>query len=210
MRKKLSKTLGALSLLALAACLTAAMPAQAATPIFINEIHYDNTGADADEFVEIAGPAGTDLSGWSVVFYNGNGGLVYATQNLAGTLPDAGDGMGMTAVYQPGIQNGSPDGLALVDTNTSKVAQFLSYEGSFTAADGPAKDMASTDIGVSQSGSTSGDSLQLKGTGKVYEDFTWADTSPATPGAVNTGQSFSESVSSAHDSLQGIRFLLLK
>ena len=26
--------------------------------VFINEIHYDNAGADQDEFVEIAGPAG--------------------------------------------------------------------------------------------------------------------------------------------------------
>ncbi len=36
----------------------------AASTIFINEIHYDNTGGDAGEGVEIAGPAGTDLSGW--------------------------------------------------------------------------------------------------------------------------------------------------
>ena len=32
---------------------------QAATPVFINEIHYDNTGTDAGEFIEVAGPAGT-------------------------------------------------------------------------------------------------------------------------------------------------------
>ena len=28
--------------------------------VFINEIHYDNTGTDAGEFIEIAGPAGTE------------------------------------------------------------------------------------------------------------------------------------------------------
>src|SRR5690606_35449458 len=39
------------------------LSAQSATPVFINEIHYDNTGTDAGEFVEVAGPAGTDLAG---------------------------------------------------------------------------------------------------------------------------------------------------
>lgn len=203
------KNIGALSLLSFTACFATALSAQAATPVFINEIHYDNAGADVNEFVEITGPGGTDLSGWSVVFYNGDNGLTYATKNLASTLPDASNGMGMIAVYQIGIQNGPPDGLALVD-NTNKVVQFLSYEGSFTALDGPAKDMVSTDIGVSQTGATSGDSLQLTGTGKVYEDFTWADIAPATPGTVNTGQVFPKAASLAHSSLQGIRFLLLK
>ena len=35
--------------------------------VFINELHYDNGGTDAGEAVEIAGPAGTDLTGWSVL-----------------------------------------------------------------------------------------------------------------------------------------------
>ena len=33
--------------------------------VFINEFHYDNTSTDEREFIEIAGPAGTDLSGYS-------------------------------------------------------------------------------------------------------------------------------------------------
>ncbi len=32
------------------------------TTVFINEIHYDNSGTDTNEGVEIAGPAGTDLA----------------------------------------------------------------------------------------------------------------------------------------------------
>ena len=31
------------------------------TSIFINEFHYDNIGPDNNEFIEILGPAGTDL-----------------------------------------------------------------------------------------------------------------------------------------------------
>jgi len=33
-----------------------------ATPVFINEIHYDNAGADVGEAIEIAGPAGVDIA----------------------------------------------------------------------------------------------------------------------------------------------------
>src|SRR5574338_37713 len=55
-------------------------PTRAATSVFINEIHYDNTGTDAGEFIEIAGPAGTDLSGYQLVLYNGAGGAPYDTR----------------------------------------------------------------------------------------------------------------------------------
>ncbi len=164
--------------------------AAAQTAVFINELHYDNTGADADEAVEIAGPAGTDLSGWSVVLYNGNGGADYDTINLAGTIPDEGAGFGTLNFLRAGIQNGSPDGLALVDGGNN-VIQFLSYEGDFTATSGPANGMMSTDIGVSEDGSEPlGQSLQLQGTGGVYEDFTWAGPIGHTRGTTNTGQTF--------------------
>ena len=55
---------------------------------WINELHYDDAGKDQGEFFEVAGPAGLDLSGWSVACYNGNNGSVYATVQLSGTLPD--------------------------------------------------------------------------------------------------------------------------
>ncbi len=86
------------------------------TTVFINEIHYDNTGGDTNEAIEIAGPAGTDLSGWSLVLYNGNGGAVYNTMNLSGVIPDQDNGFGTLIFNYPpnGLQNGSPDGIALV------------------------------------------------------------------------------------------------
>jgi hypothetical protein len=43
------------------------LPAYAATTVFINELYYDNDGTDSGEAIEIAGPAGTDLTGWTVV-----------------------------------------------------------------------------------------------------------------------------------------------
>lgn len=164
------------------------------TAVFINEIHYDNMGVDSNEAVEIAGPAGTNLSGWSIVLYNGTDGLSYNTSTLSGTLLDLCQGYGMITVNYPtnGIQNG-PDGIALVDNN-SLVIQFLSYEGSFTATDGPASGMTSTDMGVSESGTTAlGESLQLFGTGTDYEDFTWQGPIANTFGDCNTDQTFSSS-----------------
>lgn len=164
------------------------------TSVFINEIHYDNASTDTGEAIEIAGPAGTDLSGWTIVLYNGSSSSLstYNTQNLSGTIADNANGFGFVTVNYPtnGIQNGGPDGVALVN-NTGQVVQFLSYEGSFTAANGPASGMTSTDIGVSENSSTpAGQSLQLTGTGTTYEAFTWAPAAANTFGAANNGQSF--------------------
>lgn len=166
--------------------------ALAAPPVFINEIHYDNVSTDAGEAIEVAGPAGTDLAGWSLVLYNGNGGTTYRTDALSGVLADQGGGYGTTVVNYAsnGIQNGAPDGVALVD-DAGNVVQFLSYEGTFTAVGGPADAMDSTDIGVSQDGAGAlGNSLQLTGSGVAYEDFTWASEQASTFGAPNTGQTF--------------------
>ena len=168
-------------------------PARAATPVFVNELHYDNDGTDADEFVEIAAPAGTNLSGWSVVLYNGSSTQrsAYSTTALSGTVTDAGDGFGFTVVDYPsnGIQNGAPDGVALL--NGTSVVQFLSYEGTFTAGSGPAAGLESADIGVEETGRTpAGSSLQLGADGTTYGDFAWQLPQPATPGAANAGQAF--------------------
>jgi predicted extracellular nuclease len=173
----------------------AAPPAQNGSPaVFINEIHYDNTGTDTGEAIEVAGLAGIDLAGWSIVLYNGNGGAPYDTTALSGVIPNQQNGFGTLYFSYPtnGIQNGAPDGLALVDTGGA-VVQFLSYEGSFTAVGGPADGMTSTDIGVSERSSTAvGDSLQLTGTGTAYGDFTWTGPISNTFGQVNTGQTFEE------------------
>ena len=173
---------------ACAALALGALPRIGAAEIWINEFHYDNTGPDTDEFIEIAGPAGFDLSGYSLVLYNGNGGFAYNTINLSGSLANPIMGFGFLAFFEPGIQNGSPDGFALVD-DVGSVVQFLSYEGSFSAADGPAMGQTSADIGVSEASSTPvGFSLQLVGTGTEFSDFTWAGPAASSPGFLNSGQ----------------------
>jgi hypothetical protein len=157
--------------------------------VWITESHYDNESADADEFIEVAGAAGTDLTGWSLVLYNGSGGAVYDTIGLSGSIPDQSNGFGTLSFAQAGIQNGSPDGVALA--NGATLVQFLSYEGAFSGAGGVADGVLSTDIGVAEDGDTlAGHSLQLGGAGTAYADFAWQAASAATPGAVNTDQRF--------------------
>lgn len=157
--------------------------------IWINEINYDPAGTDTNEFVELAGLAGVDLTGYSLVLYNGNGGAVYSTISLSGALTDSTDGFGFVKVLTPGIQNGPPDGIALVD-NLNRVIQFLSYEGTMTAVGGPAAGMTSTDIGVEQANAALGFTMQLTGTGSSYGDFEWSADVANTEGAANDGQSF--------------------
>jgi hypothetical protein len=182
----------------LVSILIASIPLQVlASPVFVNEIHYDNVSTDTGEAIEIAGPAGTDLTGWSIVLYNGSNGSSYTTSALAGSIPDEGGGFGTVSVSYPtnGIQNGAPDGIALVDSS-SNVVQFLSYEGSFTATNGPALGLTSTNIGVNETlNSPVGTSLQLIGPGRDYEDFTWfppsaADAISDSFGLINTDQLF--------------------
>ena len=163
-----------------------------AQSVFINEIHYDDAGADADEGIEIAGPAGTDLSTYTLTPYNGSNGAAYSVTALSGVIPNEG-GTGYGAVFFPisGLQNGAPDGIAL--DNSGALIQFLSYEGSFAATAGVANGVTSTDIGVSENGTVEGESLQLVGTGNVYSDFTWAASSASSYNLINPGQTFGAS-----------------
>ena len=88
-----------------------------ATPVFINEIHYDNTGTDSGEAIEIAGPAGVDLANWSLVLYNGSNNTAYNTLMLSGVIPDLASGYGVVVFNYAAnvLQNGSPDAIALVN-----------------------------------------------------------------------------------------------
>jgi len=167
-------------LAALAAALAFATTAAAQAPeVRINEFHYDNAGTDTGEAIELAGPAGADLTGLEVVLYNGANGAVYGTRALSGTVPDS----GFVVLTYPSnaIQNGSPDGIVLAD-GSGEVVDALSYEGSFTAVSGLADGRMLEDVGngVEEGSSTpAGDSLQLV-------DGTWTGPLANTFGAANT------------------------
>jgi hypothetical protein len=181
--------------------------ASALTPVFINEIHYDNVGADVGERIEIAGPAGTSLQFWKIRLYNGAVGTAYDLILLAGIIPNQCNGYGTIAYAWDPIQNGAPDGMALIDNN-GIVVQFLSYEGSFVAVGNEANGMLSTDIGVSESGTTPvGYSLQLVGVGLYYEQFAWNVEGPESFTTCNPGQYFGNPLPVAHATWGAVKAL---
>lgn len=174
----------------------------AGTPVdevFINEFHYDNISTDSGEFVEVViapGFTGTS-SDIAVYFYNGNGGGTYGPTSVSlspSTLDATVNGYEIHELFQSGIQNGDPDGLAVVDTRDDSVLQFISYEGTFTATAGPASGMTSVDVGEEQSNSSTPvgeESIGLTGTGSSEANFTWEllTGQAHTPGQLNPGQS---------------------
>ena len=174
-------------LVALSALLLA--PSALAQTVFVNEFHYDNDSSDTGEFVEIAVADFVDIGDVRLTLYNGNGGAAYASYDTF-TPGASSNGYTLYTVSTPGLQNGSPDGIALSSTG-GDLYQFISYEGSFTAVDGPAQGETSDDVGVDEPSNTpAGQSLQLTGTGAEAGDFTWDGPEAESPGAVNAGQTF--------------------
>ncbi len=168
----------------------------APSDVFINEFHYDNVGADDGEFVEIAvGPGFSgQLSDVSLVTYNGSNGQSQNTYTLDGFTPGATTASGHRLYHKmiSGLQN-DMEGFAVVAGST--VLHFISYEGSFMAANGPALGMTSVDIGVSQQPAEPAGfgALGFNGSGGKAADFTWtksANTIPHSPGQPNDGQAF--------------------
>ena len=177
----------------LAACLLIAGaltsgPAYAAVPTtpFVSEIHYDNDGADVDEFVEVQLPPGTTSSGLTVCSQR-LGGASYATLPCLRS-PRRRAHRRWWPWPRP-VCNGGPDGLALVDGST--VLDRFSYEGSFTAADGAAAGQTLPDIGVAEQvrsrsasrspASTTGDRrVRLAGCGRGHRGTLNPELTPAT------------------------------
>jgi DNA/RNA endonuclease G (NUC1) len=175
----------------LATCLLLASGLAFGQEVRFSEFHYDNTGTDVGEAIEVSGPAGTDLTGWSIVLYNGSNGAVYDTDTLSGTIPASCGTRGVVVLDYPsnGIQNGgtgatatdSPDAMALVNASGT-VVEFLSYEGVLTGVGGPAAGQVSTDIGVREVGTEpTGLSLQRG------PDGIWRAPAATTFGSCNDG-----------------------
>ncbi|MCS6934681.1 MAG: lamin tail domain-containing protein [Chitinophagales bacterium] len=168
--------------------------------VWINEIHYDNTGTDTLEGYEIAGTAGVNLSCFRVHRYSAaGGGITYAIDTLSGIIPNQACGYGAVWFMKAPIQN-AVDGLVLAYepqltgcgvNHADTILQLLSYEGTFTAGSGRAAGLTFTNIGVAESATTPvGYSLQLGGVGNTYQQFTWQGAQPNTYHAVNNNQYF--------------------
>jgi predicted extracellular nuclease len=113
-------------------------------PVILNEVDYDQPGADAAEFIELKNVSGSavDLDAYSIQLVNGNAGgaTVYRTIGLPAVLLPAGDyyvvcGNAANVAncdldVSPDtdlIQNGAPDAVALL--LGTAVVDTVSYEG---------------------------------------------------------------------------------
>jgi hypothetical protein len=120
--------------------------------LVINEVDYDNVSTDSSEYLELLNPSAntTSLAGLAVVLVNGATNTEYATIDLS-PLVSLGPGKYLVIAgasvtvptsavkldpvwTQDEIQNGGPDGIAVVDTVKQAVIDAVSYEGSITAA----------------------------------------------------------------------------
>lgn len=178
--------------------------------LVINEIDYDQVGADNAEFIEIFNGSlrPVDLSTLALVLVNGAAGAArpeYARVMLSGTLApgayavvaNAGVTLPMgTMRFNIGndtVQNGAPDGVALIDLAGATVIDALSYEGTtraVTIAGIPGSvnlvEGAALDAATADSNTAPGSLIRFpNGTDSDDADSDWRFTSRPTPGAAN-------------------------
>jgi predicted extracellular nuclease len=174
--------------------------------LVINEIDYDQTGPDTEEFIEIynAGAGTADLTDVALILVNGSDDQAYATESLAsvGTLSpgeylvlvdDTFDTNTLPIdtpfiVLSTSVQNGPPDGVVLANTLTEEIWDALSYEGSITAADIGFINPVNLVEGTAASAVDTGDgSLSRIPNGQDTDDADtdWSFTAVITPGAAN-------------------------
>ena len=174
--------------------------------LIINEVDYDQTGTDTAEYVELinAGTSPISLAGYKLVFLNGSTSTAYLTVDLstAGTInPGQYLVFGAAAVAVPTgvlkinstlttdiVQNGAPDGIALI--NGSTLVDAISYEGEMktvtiagitgtvSLVEGTAATAADTGAGAI--------CRMPNGTDTNNASLDWKLCATSTPGAANT------------------------
>ena len=186
-----------------------------ATPLF-NEVRYDDPSTDSNEFLEIIAPAGTDMAGYFIIHHNATDSVdadVFRFDFPSFVVPHDGvhdlnrQPVGFVVVAQSNspipnvdfrlpknLENG-PDGVVLYDPQ-SNIVDAIAWEGAGDmTVDDPGT--VSTNIGPEEDaflhvlgGTTTENSGQAP-------DNVWSNTGagwayePATPGAINAGQTSS-------------------
>ena len=161
-------------------------PPAGESKLVINEVDYDQVGTDGNGFVEIhnTGSEAVDLADVDLVAVNGGDGAEYERVELTGSLAAGG-----YLAVEIELQNGAPDGLALLRGAT--LLDALSYEGAITAATigGQAYNLVEgTALAATVADSNTVDgSLIRNPNGKDTNDAAadWAFTTTITRGAAN-------------------------
>jgi Lamin Tail Domain len=165
-----------------------APPSEALPNVVLNEIDYDQVGADAGGFVELynAGLSAAELDGLALVFVDGADGAEYLRRPLSGSLAP-----GAYLVVPVDPQNGSPDGVALYDTAFQGVVDALSYEGAIERAFIGAFAHTLVEgnplpIAVADSNTVTGALARMPNGSDTNDSATdWAFTTTVTPGEAN-------------------------
>lgn len=170
-------------------------PGQFYERIFINEIHYVNGPISQDQGVEIAGPAGIDLSNYELVLFERAGSSPILLQEvhrcaLAGLIDDEGAGLG--AVWFPlAAMPESRGAVQLVNTITGELTDIVHYDPFFGIRDifsAQGSGQQGPDQALRESNTDPvGYSIQRIGEGTCAYDFTWARL-PHSRGFLNLGQ----------------------
>ena len=163
-------------------------PPPGSAQLVINEVDYDQVGADTGGFVEIAntGTAAATLDGVALVLVNGGDNTEYGRRALTGSLA-----AGAKLVVDVDPQNGAPDGLALIDTAKEVLLDALSYEGAISAATIGTKVFDLVEgtllpVDVADSNTVDGTLARIpdgSDSGNAAAD--WVFTTTPTPGAAN-------------------------
>lgn len=133
---------------------------QVVAQLVISELHYNNTGTDVNEQVEIFGRAGQDLSGYRLAFYDDDE-EQYAVINFPDTVIQqqrmfSGNWFGVVSLVCNITEDGK-GGIALINA-TGDVMEFICYGTGtgerFIAEDGLAEGRVADGIGVSENNST--------------------------------------------------------
>ena len=180
--------------------------------VMINELDYDEVGTDYTEYVELYNPgtASAPLAGLALVLVNGSDNNEYARIDLspvgqlgggqylviAGamvTVPPSALKLDPTWTHDD-IQNGSPDGIAIIDTVTNTLVDSLSYEGAITMANitgfpGPVSLVEGTALDASVADSNTDPNVTMcrnpNGTDTNNNATDWSLCTHLTPGTAN-------------------------
>jgi len=170
--------------------------------VWINEVAANDPSTDDEEFIELCGIAGTDITGWKIQLYNGADGSNYYEWTIGDeissfTLPNDQDGFGFyvaagsSSLDVPNkdetmmstIQHGEDDAVRLTKGDGSQM-HFFAYESksAMTYPPGLPNDLTPLYDTPAES-----NSLSLVGTGIEQPDFEW-DVIEHTPGELNGDQ----------------------
>ena len=176
--------------------------------LVINELDYDQPGTDTQEFIELknTGTNALNVSHYALVFINGANNTEYSRVVLSGTLAagqylvaastnvtvDAGARLINLPLGTNAIQNGSPDGVALVNLGMTNVVDALSYAGAVTAAiingfPGTYTLVEGSATSATDSGSVTRSLIRYPdGADTDNASGDWSSTSTPTPGTANS------------------------